>query len=112
MSLPSGLQKFTFGNHFNQGLDKMSLPSGSQRPHIWIHFNHNLDNVISPKGLQQLILDNLMLVHSLARAALLPVGSCHVSQFSFDEVCCRNVTRASSMLDFESHGRRLASGRC
>jgi len=54
VTLPNNLQSLTFGNDFNQSLDRETLPSNLQSLTFSNHFNQSLDRVTLPNKLQSL----------------------------------------------------------
>ena len=58
VTLPNNLQSLTFGNDFNQSLDRVPLPSNLQSLTFSNHFNQSLDRVTLPNKLQSLTFGN------------------------------------------------------
>jgi len=54
VSLPVGLRSLTFGDGFDQNMEKVSLPAGLQSLTFGECFNQNMEKVSLPAGLQSL----------------------------------------------------------
>ena len=78
MTWPAGLQGLTFGQSFDQSLDKVSWPVGLQSLTFGRNFNQSLDNVIWPVGLQSLTFVNRNL-QSLQDLDVLPCALVHLA---------------------------------
>jgi hypothetical protein len=54
VALPSSLQNLSFGNMFNQPMEKLALPSSLQNLRFGDAFNHPMENTFFPRSLQRL----------------------------------------------------------